>query len=142
MATSEVRITRRDGRTHVDYGDRHGARFVVSPMEEALAAEVIRLKGVGRGQVDDVRTRKAVTAANRRAVTAERDAEQALEHLEECRRSMGRAAADADALQCALIALIEACADSPDALADALADARELLDELGEPAVALRERAA
>jgi hypothetical protein len=127
MQGTTVRVRRKGGRIHVDYGDPNGVRATVSPMETALALEVERLTAgtaAPRDAVATVRVRRELDVL-RRTVEAER-------------RRASRAYLDADVLNLALTGLLAAVGSGDEAaMADAVADAVELLAEIGSTEVVL-----
>ncbi|AXV09999.1 hypothetical protein DVS28_b0229 (plasmid) [Euzebya pacifica] len=110
----------------MDYGDPHGARATVSPMETALAVEVERLAAGGgepRDAVADARMRREADVL-RRTLDAER------------RRAVA-ACLDADILSVALTDLLAAVgAGDRAAVRGAVADAVELLGAIAPVGVA------
>lgn len=126
MQRTTVRVRRQGGRIHVDYGDPNGARATVSPMETALALEVERLSAgtaAPRDAVAEARTRRELDVLRRTA-----DAE---------RGRAAQACLDADALNLALTGLLDAIGSGDaSAMADAVADAVELLGEIASTEVA------
>lgn len=126
MRQTNVKVHRRNGRIHVDYGDPSGARATISPMENALALEVERLASGGAAPPDAV----ARARRDRELDTVRTDAESA-------RRRAAATSLDADLLSLALTDLLAAiAAGSRVALDAAVGNAEELLVELTPGAVA------